>query len=131
MPRSMYLRTKDLDRVFGAIAYTSPATLYFALVVGDPSGAGVEVSGGSYARVGVTNNSTNFPAASGSPPTKSNASAIVWTDPTGSWGTPTYWAIYDASTSGNLLRYGTITNPVAIATGSRVEIPAGELDLLG
>lgn len=45
----------------------SPATLYAALLIAIPSGdgtGGTEFTGGTYARIAVTNNATNFPPAS-------------------------------------------------------------------
>lgn len=107
---SEYLAHELLDHVFGASAYSAPATLYCALFtvapIADGSG-GTEVTGGSYARVAVTNNSTNFPAASGQ--TKRNATAITFPAPTADWGEVVGAAWYDASTSGNFLMYGPFT----------------------
>lgn len=129
--RSNYVRTEQLDEELGGVAFASAATLYFALVVGDPSGAGVEVSGSNYARVAITNDLTSFPAASGTPPTKSLGVDVDFPEPSGSWGTPTYWAMYDAASGGNLRRYGAITTPVAITSGMLVRIAAGSLIFTG
>lgn len=52
-----------LDAKFGS---GSPATVYAALLLTLPLGdgtGGTEFSGGTYARIAVTNNNTNFPAA--------------------------------------------------------------------
>lgn len=92
-PFSAYLKNAMLDSVFGS---GSPATVYVALTV-----AGVEVSGSGYTRAAVTNNSTNFPAASGG--AKTNGTAITFPTPTGSWGTPDGVRLYDDLTAGNLL----------------------------
>jgi hypothetical protein len=65
---SNYLENELLDHVFGAAAYSAPATLYVGLSTADPTDddSGLaEPSGNGYARVAVTNNATNFPAASG------------------------------------------------------------------
>lgn len=53
-----------LDGKFGS---GTPATVYAALFVTIPNGdgtGGTEFTGGTYARIGITNNNTNFPAAS-------------------------------------------------------------------
>ena len=52
MSFSNYLENKVLLHVFGATAYTAPATLYVGLFTSNPgeTGGGTEVSGGSYAR---------------------------------------------------------------------------------
>lgn len=103
---SEYLSHKLLDHVWSATTYTPPATLYCALFTAAPtaSGGGTEVSGGSYARVGVTNNGTNFGAAASE--IKRNATAITFPSPTANWGTVIGAAWYDASSGGNLLGYG-------------------------
>src|SRR5205823_752298 len=88
-----YAEGKILDQVFGATAWTAPGTLYFGLwgsagSINDASTGGTtgEVSGGSYARVAVTNNTTNFPAATGTAPTtKKNGTAITFPTATANW----------------------------------------------
>src|SRR5579859_4367141 len=88
---SQYLAQKLLDHLLGKTTYTAPATLYFALMLTSPdgsAGSGTEVSGGSYARVGVTNDATHFPGASlANPSVKANALAITFPTATGNWGT--------------------------------------------
>ena len=76
---SDYLEAKVLDHVFGATAYTAPATIYYAAFTAAPSdsGGGTECTGGSYARKGMTNNATNFPNASGTSPTSKTNGADV------------------------------------------------------
>ena len=71
---SEYLSHELLDHVFGAATYTPPSSLWCALFTAAPDAdgtGGTEVTGGSYARIEVVNNATNFPAASGQ--TKRNA----------------------------------------------------------
>lgn len=107
---SDYLENKVLDHLLGAVSYTAPGTVYFALYTGSPSdtGGGTEVSGGGYTRVAVTNNSTNWPAAASG--TKRNASTITFPEATASWGTIAAIGILDAATAGNLLFWTTITS---------------------
>src|SRR4051812_19916737 len=110
--KSDYLENKVLDSVFSNAAFPSNATLYFALFTAAPSdaGGGTEVAGGSYARKAVTNNATNFPAAAGG--SKSNGTDIVFANPTANWGTIVAFGVYDASTAGNLLYWGSVTSIV-------------------
>lgn len=126
--KSDYLENKILDLVVGGQAYTPPASLYFGLLTVAPTdaGGGTEVSGGSYARVAVTNNLTNFPAASSG--VKQNASSITWPVATAAWGTAVAVGIYDAASGGNLLFWTTITNKV-IDTNDTVSIPANNLTI--
>ena len=85
-----FLELKALDWILGAFSYTVPTTLYLALYTTAPTsaGGGVEVSGGSYARVAITNNSTNWPASSGGGPgTKANGAAFTFPTASAAWGT--------------------------------------------
>ena len=74
--------------------------LYMALFVGDPSSGGVEVSGANYARVAVPTASWGAASASSC----ANSAAITFPQATGvqSASNVTYFALYDAATSGNL-----------------------------
>lgn len=62
-----YLENKILDHVLGNSTYTPPSTVYIGLAVSvsDDGTITGEPSGGSYARIAVANNATNFPAVSG------------------------------------------------------------------
>lgn len=123
MSFSNYLETKVLDHVFGGSAYTAPATLYLALYTVAPGEgtSGTEVSGGSYVR-----QSCAF-TVSGNLAT--NTSAVEWPTATASWGTVVAVAVVDASTSGNIMAYATLTNSKTIASGDVFRIPAGDLDI--
>lgn len=125
-----FLELKLLDHVFGAAAYTAPATLYVALsttTITDAGGNMTEPVGNAYARVAVTNNATNWPAASAG--AKSNGTAINFPTATGSWGTIIDFAIMDAASAGNMLGYGTLTTAKAITTGDTPSFAVGDLDI--
>jgi DNA gyrase inhibitor GyrI len=116
---SPYLENKMLDHTFGKTTYTPPATMYYALMTTMPANdgtGGVEVTGGSYARVGLTNNNTNFPNSSAN--LKANGVAVTFPTPTAGWGTAVGAAYYDAVSGGNLLAWDTFTIPVTILSGS-------------
>ncbi len=118
-----FLELELLDHVFGAAAYTAPATLYVALytvIPTDASASGTEVTGGSYARVAVTNNATNWPAASAG--AKANGTAITFPAPTAAWGTVVGFAIYDAATLGNELAWGALTVNKTINNGDAAPV---------
>lgn len=90
------------------------ANRWLAAFVGDPTDTGVEVSATGYSRLmrtpaqmPVTNNQVRF-------------SMFEWEDSANaSWGTPTYVAVMDAATDGNVLAYATVSVG-DIPTGSRV-----------
>lgn len=94
------------DSQFGGGATTwAPATWYAGLSTTTPADDGTsftEPAGGAYARVALTNNSTNFPAAttSGGITTKVNGVAITFPNPTGNWGLLTYVGFFTASSGG-------------------------------
>jgi hypothetical protein len=122
---------KVLDLLFSNTALTIPATLFFALSTTTPGDDGsnfTEPSGNAYARVSVTNNTTNFPAATGTAPTtKNNGAAITFPTATGSWGTITHYAIFDASTAGNMLFWGQLTTAKVINTNDTASMNANDL----
>jgi hypothetical protein len=104
--KSDFLELELLDHVLGNAAYTAPANIHVALFTVAPTdaGGGTEVTGGSYARVQVTNNATNFPAAAAG--LKQNGTAINFAQATADWGTVVAFGLFDAATSGNLLYWG-------------------------
>ena len=125
--KSDYLENKVLDHILGNTSYSPPATMYYGLFTAAPSdaGGGTEVTGGSYARVGKTNNTTNFPnAVSG---VKSNGADVQFPTATAPWGTVTHVGVFDASTAGNLLYWAPLTSPVTVPNGGSMLFSAGQL----
>lgn len=89
-----------------------------------------EVSGGSYSRVAVTNDSTNWPAAGGSTAaTKTNGAAINFVTATASWGTVNQFAILDAATTGNILYWSDLTTPKTINSADTASFAIGALSI--
>jgi len=130
MPLSTYLENKILDEVFGKTDYVAPTTLYLALSTTTPTKANTNVTeptGGGYSRYAITNNVTNFPAASGS--SKANGAVFNFPEATGAWGTVTNWVVYDASTGGNLICFGNITTPKSIDVGDTPSFNTGTLTI--
>ena len=129
MSKSDYLENKVLDHVLGGGDYTRPATVYVALYTSAPtdSGGGTEVSGGSYARVAVTNNATNWPAASGG--SKANGTAITFPEATANWGTVVAFGLFDAANGGNLLYWGELLQNQAVNSGSIAGFAIGALTI--
>lgn len=128
--KSNALENSLLDHVLGGPDYTRPATVYLALFTVAPTdaGGGTEVSGNNYARAAVTNNATNFPAASGG--AKSNGTAISFNTPSGSWGTVVAFGMFDAASAGNLLYWADLTVNKTINSGDLVSFPIGDLDFV-
>jgi hypothetical protein len=124
--KSTYLSNKLLGLVFGGTAYTPPATLYCALfnVTPTAAGGGTEVSGSGYARVAVTNNTTNFPA----PTTQSVSNGVVvdFGVPTGvGFGSIVAGGWFDALSGGNMLYAGPFSPTRTGTAGLDFFIPVG------
>lgn len=117
------LETRVLQWALTAGSPTRPTAWYVGLFTAAPgeAGGGTELSGGAYAREAVSM------TVSGN--TASNGDAIEWAPATTDWGTITHVAIFDASTSGNMLVYAELTTAKAISTGDILRIPLGELDI--
>lgn len=134
---SNYLENKLVDHIFRATSFTAPAALYVSLHTADPldTGAGTEVSGNAYARAQLNPSTSNWAntqnsgtsASSGTGGQTSNKAIITFTTPTASWGTVTHFAVWDASTTGNMICYGALTVSKTINTSDVVTFPVDSL----
>lgn len=130
---SQYLENAALNWFRGTTFPAVPSHVFLALFTTAPvngvDSAAVEVSGTSYVRLQITPNTTNFAAPSGAAPATSASGAnFVFATPGGSWGTVVGWALYDASTAGNMLMYGNFAGQ-DVGTGDTVEFLSGNLTL--
>lgn len=113
-----------------ALGILGGSSKYLGLLTSAPtqSGGGTEVSGNGYARVEVGTLTINNGIAN-------NANPIVFPEPTGAWGTATYFGIYSAKSGGSLLYYGelkdasTQTQGVTIGSGYIFLVRSGGLDI--
>lgn len=127
--KSDFLELELLDHVLGNAAYSAPATVYIALYTVAPTdaGGGTEATGGSYARVAVTNNKTNWTVAAAG--ALSNATEITFPTATAAWGTVVAFAILDAASAGNFLYWGDLTANRTVASGDTAKFAVGDLDV--
>lgn len=123
--KSNALENEVLDGVLGGPQLALAATVWIALYTTAPTdaGAGVEVSGGSYARVAVTNNATEFPAAAAS--LKQNANTIQFPQATASWGSVVAFAIHRHATNDDVLIWGDLTAAKTVGIGETAQFAAG------
>jgi len=115
---SDYLETKLLDYTLRGTGYTAPTSVWVGLCTGACSSdsTAAEADAGTYARKQIT-----FDAASTSS-IKSNSATITFDPATGtSWGVISGYGIYDASSSGNLMYYSTLSTPVTCNVGDTLE----------
>jgi hypothetical protein len=125
---SDYTENLVLKFLFTANSAVRPTAWYVGLFTAAPSdtGGGTEVSGSAYARV-VTGTIT---VSGTSPTTATNSAAIEFAAASGgNWGTVTHAAIFDASTSGNMLAWAPLTTSRTINDGDVFRIPASSLTI--
>jgi len=121
---SDYLENALINAVLRGTTYTSPSKVYIALYTSDPTDAktGTEVTGGAYARQEITfgapTNGVSYSTAD-----------VLFPVATASWGTVTHIGIFDASTAGNLLFHGPLTNTKTIAADDQLKIVAGNVNV--
>lgn len=117
--KSNYLEGQLLNLIARTQVAWKPPAIYFALFTAAPTdaGGGTEVTGGSYARVAVSQLDANWNAPAGTPRTMTNVGAITFPSPTASWGTIVAWGIYDAVTAGNLLYWALQTPNKTVNNG--------------
>lgn len=135
--KSAYYERALLDFGLSAVAFTPPATLYLLLSTSSFSTSAtgsvvneVSFTGTAYARVAITANLTNFPAASGSnPATKSNGTVFTFPTATASWGTILSAYLADASTGGSILYGADLTASKVIQTGDTATYAVGALTI--
>ena len=122
---SNYTEKKCLDHVLKVSAFTQPSNLYVALFTTSPGDddSGVEVSGGSYARVSFTDWITAAKRES------SNDSEIAFPTPTASWGTVVAAGLYDAVSGGNLLFWDELSTSRDVGIGDDMVIEEKEFDV--
>lgn len=127
MPGSNYVNTNSLNMwLQGSQSVTLPNNVYVGLFLTNPtsSGVGTEVTGGGYARTLAT---FGTPSQSGESMIAANANEIVFPEATASWGTPQYFALYDAATGGHMLFYGSLPTTFEIVAGMTPRFAAGML----
>lgn len=124
------------DSQFGGGATTwAPATWFVGLSTTTPNedGSGfTEPVGGSYARVSVTNNATNWPTATTTSgvTSKANGTAFTFPNPTGNWGAVTYYGLFTASSGGTPAYWNPLDASISPKSGNTpVQFDIGNLIL--
>lgn len=135
-----YLENRLVDWLLRGQSFTPPSTTYVALftTATTDAGGGTEVSGGGYARVAITSSLTNWAgtqapgsttASSGTSGQTSNNNTITFPQATANWGTITHFALFDASTGGNMLIHGALTQSKQIDAGDQLVIDPAQLTI--
>jgi len=125
-----YSANRILDRNFGSTAYSPPATYYVALSTTtiNIDGTGItEPATGSYARVAMPNDKSNWGGASNG--SLANSASVTFIESTGSWGTITTVALTDNGSTGggNIWFFDTLTPSRAVASSTTVLFAVGAI----
>jgi hypothetical protein len=129
------------DSQFGGGATTwAPATWFAGLSYTTPANDGTnftEPTGGNYGRVSLTNNSTNFPAASTASgiTTKLNGTNVTWPNPSAGWGPGnlpmTYIGFFIATSGGSVEYWFKLDAAITVQNGNTpVQIDANQLIMI-
>lgn len=123
---SDYAEKLLLDWMMTDGAATRPTTWFIALYTAAPNdaGGGTEVSTFGYARQAVA-----FAAATSGDGTTSNTGSVSFTASGGDWGAITHLAIFDASSSGNMLWHGPLAASRTINDTDTLTFAPGSINL--
>ena len=123
---SNYLEDQITGWINGTAFATAPTNTYVQLYSQDPTDAG-SATGALYTRVAVA--AGGWTRGTGGAGTLTNTSQILITSSAASGATATHCAVFDASTSGNLLFHGALAASLTITTGDEVRFNASGLTL--
>jgi hypothetical protein len=127
MAKSDYLEEAILNHVLRNTSYTSPATVYVALLTasaGEGGSLASELSGNGYARQAVT---FSAPTQQAGAAECTNTAEVLFPEATGNWSEATHFAVCDAATAGNVLYHEALDAPRTASTGDQIRFPAGSL----
>lgn len=119
MSASNYLENKIADLVFNATSYAGQSTLYVKLHLGDPGEDCTLLPAAHTTRASVT-----FGASSSGTVTNDGAASFTSAAATETF---TYFSLWDASTNGNPICYGSITTPVSVTAGDSFNFAIGTI----
>jgi hypothetical protein len=127
---SDYTENKWLNHILEGSAFTSPAVVAIAFHTGDPGDTGANnecTNANNYARKSCK---ASFATAAATR-IISNDADIVMNQASGSWGTVSYWSLWDSATygAGNCLCTGSFSTGKAIAANQTPKILTGEIDI--
>lgn len=120
MSASLHLSRQVLNHFLRNQQITAPTQLFLALYTSNPTSedTGVEITGGSYARMPIT---FTAPSADTGINVVSNAAEIRFPVATDDWGTISHFGVRDAATGGNLFAFAAVPIPKLIEEGDEAK----------
>jgi len=123
---SNYMEDSITAWINGTTFPTAPTNTFVQLYSQDPTDAG-SATGALYTR--VTYAAGGWTRGTGGAGTLSNTNAITMQASAASAATASHFAVFDATTGGNLLFYGALSASKSIAVGDEVKFNALQLTL--
>jgi len=119
---STFAANEFVDHILKTGSYTPGATIYLALSTTTTNAAGnvTEPSGNGYVRKTIS-----FGAASSRARTQD--AIVTFDQASGSWGTITDYALYDAESGGNFLAFGVLSSSKAVVSGNTPSVASTEV----
>ena len=127
MAKTNYLEEALLNHVLRNTAYTSPTTVYVALLTASPGEEGTqtaELSGDGYARQSASFTAPSQVTGSGE---VENDAEVLFPEATANWPEATHFAVADADSAGNYLYYEALDTPRTASTGDQIRFQVGAL----
>jgi len=123
---SNYMEDAITGWINGTTFPAAPTNTFVQLYSQDPTDAG-SATGALYTR--VTYAAGGWTRGTGGAGTLTNTNAITITPSAGSAATASHFAVFDASTAGNLIFHGSLSASKSIAIGDEVKFNASQLTL--
>ena len=122
MPITTFASLRHLNHDFNGAEYAHPTDWYVGFRKN-----GVELSGGAYARIQKTSNTTHWPTTTTS--VMSNGTVVTTPVATADWNEADEVALYDAVSGGNLWYWDQLDFPFTLRTGQKREFGIGTLKI--
>lgn len=121
-----------LNKLFNGGTWAVPTTLFVAVFSVTPSvsSTGTEATSGSYARISVASNTTNWPTISGTTTTVTSGAAFTFPTATADWSAAASQVaagIWDSATTGVLYYWGALTASKPVLNGDTASFASGAL----
>jgi hypothetical protein len=108
------------DHLLRTATWTKPSAIYvglFTTMPNDAGASGVEVTGGSYARIQCGPGDAYWAGPAGGNGVYSNTDVVQFAEPSASWGTILGYGLFSAASSGTLYISKAFATSIAVSVG--------------